>query len=216
MAKEPITGWIHEPLAAILGTRGKVAVLRILWRASNPLAYREVVRRSGMAYRSIDLALGELTDTGIVEELEGAVTNAGCSSGPDTGWQRQSAACCRSTPTSSLRCASSCGRSATASRGDGLLAAALVGAAARREERLGGGLDLLLIASDPRAATRCRDRFDVAADGIRSRFGVRLNLLVYDLATARAMWRTRTAAAMRDVSDAQLLAGTPVLALLSS
>src|ERR1017187_10580583 len=71
MAKEPIVGWMHEPLAAIMGTRGKIAVLRILWRASTPLAYREVVRRSGMAYRSIDLALGELAATGVVEQLEG-------------------------------------------------------------------------------------------------------------------------------------------------
>jgi DNA-binding transcriptional ArsR family regulator len=215
MAKEPILGWIHEPLAAIVGTRGKVAVLRILWRASNPLAYREVVRRSGMAYRSIDLALGELTETGIVEELEGGhERRVRFRTGHRLAAAISSLLQVEADFFASLRV--ELRTIGTASLGGGLLAAALVGAAARREERLGGSLDLLLIASDPRAATRCRERFDLAADAIRSRFGVKLNLLVYDVATARAMWRTRTAAAIRDVSDAQLLAGTPLMELLSS
>ena len=215
MAKEPIVGWIHEPLAAVLGTRGKVAVLRILWRASNPLAYREVVRRSGMAYRSIDLALGELTEAGIVEELAG---------GHERRVQFRTGHRLAAAISTLLQVDGDFFASlrvelrtiGTASLGDGLLAAAVVGAAARREERLGGGLDLLLIAIDSRAATRCRERFTAAADGIAARFGVRLTLLVYDVATARAMWRTRTAAAIRDVSEAQLLAGTPLVELLSS
>src|ERR1019366_3001610 len=71
MAKERIVGWLHEPLTSVLGTRGKVAALRILWRAQTPIPYREVVRRSGMAYGSIDLALGELTLAGVVEEVPG-------------------------------------------------------------------------------------------------------------------------------------------------
>jgi DNA-binding transcriptional ArsR family regulator len=214
MAKEPIVGWIHEPLAAILGTRGKVAVLRILWRASNPLAYREVVRRSGMAYRSIDLALGELTEAGIVEELAGGhERRVRFRTGHRLAAAISSLLQVDGDFFASLRV--ELRTIGTASLGDGLLAAAVVGAAARREERLGGGLDLLLIAIDSRAAARCRERFAAAADGIATRFGVRLTLLVYDVATARAMWRTRTAAAIRDVNEAQLLAGTSLVELLS-
>lgn len=215
MAKEPIVGWIHEPLAAILGTRGKVAALRILWRASNPLAYREVVRRAGMAYRSIDLALGELTDTGIVEELEGGhERRVRFRTGHRLAAAISSLLQVDADFFASLRV--ELRTIATASLGDGLLAAALVGPAARREERLGSSLDLLLIAGDSRAAARCRERFAAAADEIRSRFGVKLKLLVYDVATARAMWRTRTTAAIRDVSEAQLLAGTPLMEVLSA
>jgi DNA-binding transcriptional ArsR family regulator len=206
---------MHEPLAAILGTRGKIAVLRILWRASNPLAYREVVRRSGMAYRSIDLALGELTESGIVEELAGGhERRVRLRTGHRLAAAISSLLQVDGDFFASLRV--ELRTICSASRGDGLLAAALVGPAARREERLGAGLDLLLIASDSRAATRCRERFDAAADAIVSRFGVRLKLLVYDVATAQAMWRTRTAAAIRDVSEAQQLGGTPLLELLSS
>jgi DNA-binding transcriptional ArsR family regulator len=214
MAKEPIVGWIHEPLAAILGTRGKVAVLRILWRASSPLAYREVVRRSGMAYRSIDLALGELAATGIVEEVPGGHERR---VRLRTG-HRLAAAISNLLQVdadffASLRV--ELRAVATASLGDGLLAAAIVGAAARREERLGSGLDVVLIARDSGAGSRCRERFVTAADGINLRFGAQLKLIVYDLATARVMWRTRTTAATRDVREAELLAGTPLVELLS-
>lgn len=215
MAKEPLVGWIHEPLAAVLGTRGKVAVLRILWRASTPLAYREVVRRAGMAYRSIDLALGELTDAGIVEELEGGhERRVRFRTGHRLAAALSSLLQVDADFFASLRV--ELRALATASLPDGLLAAAVVGPAARREERLDRGLDLLLIANDSRAAARCRERFAAAANEIRSRFGVRLQLLVYDAATARAMWRTRTAAAIRDVREAQLLAGTPLMELLSA
>ena len=215
MAKEPIVGWIHEPLAAVLGTRGKIAVLRILWRSSTPLPYREVVRRSGMAYRSIDLAIGELAAAGLVEELEvGRERRVRLRTGhrlaPAIGTLLQVDADFFAALRVELRAVAAAGQR------EGLLAAAIVGATARREERLGGNVDVVLIGTDRDAAARCRERFAAAADGLASRFGARLKVIAYDLATARAMWRTRTAAAMRDVRDSELLAGTPLEELLSS
>jgi hypothetical protein len=97
-----------------------------------------------------------------------------------------------------------------------MLGAAIVGAAARRQEQLGTALELVLVARDSVAASRCRERFLAVADGATSRYGATFKLIVYDLATARAMWRTRTDAATRDVRDAELLAGTPLADLLSS
>jgi len=40
-------------------------------------------------------------------------------------------------------------------------------------------------------------------------------VIPYDLATARAMWRTRTPAAERGVNEAELLVGAPLVELLS-
>lgn len=215
MAKEPLLGWIHEPLAAVLGTRAKVTVLRILWRASTPIPYREVVRRSGMAYGSIDLALGDLTATGLVEELDGGRERrvrfrTGHRLAVAIGNLLQVDADFFASLRVELRAV------AAAGQGDGLLAAAIVGVTARREETLGSGLDVVLIARDSGAASRCRERFEAAADGIASRFGAKLQLIVYDLVTARATWPARTAAAIRDVREAELLTGTPLEELLST
>lgn len=214
MAKEPVTGWMHEPLAAVFGTRAKVAVLRVLWRASTPIAYREVVRRSGMAYGSIDLALGDLTATGLVAELDG-------------GRERRVRLCTSHRLASAIAGALQAEADffaslrvelrtvAQGSQGVGLLAAAIVGAVARREELLGADVEVLIIANDTAAMRQCVSRFEELDVMLLARFGVRLKLISYDLATARAMWRTRTAAAERGVNEAELLVGAPLVGILT-
>ncbi|MGH7524784.1 MAG: hypothetical protein ACREK8_10790 [Gemmatimonadales bacterium] len=216
MAKGPITGWIHEPLSALLGTRGKVAALRILWRASVPLPFREVVRRSGMAYRSIDLALGELIAVGIVEEEAGAgrERRVRLSSGHRLAAPLKNLLQMESDHFAALRV--ELRAVATALLADGLLAASLVGGIARRTERLGSDVEVVLIARDAAAERATRQRFTAALDGIRARYGVTFHLIAYDLATARTMWQTRTAAAMREVRDAEHLAGSSLSDVLAA
>lgn len=213
MAKERLVGWIHEPVTAVLGTRGKVAALRILWRAETAIPYREVVRRSGMAYRSIDLALGELTQAGLVEELVGGRERrvrlcAGHRLAPAIATLMQVESDFFAALRVELRAV------AETSRRDGLLGAAIVGAAARREEVLGSPLEVVVFVTDANAAPRCRAAFDAAAGTIASRFGAELKVMLYDLAAARAMWRTRTPAAERSVRESELLAGSSLAALL--
>ncbi len=204
---------MHEPLGAILGTRTKVAVLRILWRAASPLPYREVVRRSGMAYGSVDLALGELTATGLVEEWPG---------GRERRVQFRSAHRLAAAVASLLQVEADFYpalrvelRAISQGMGDGLLTAAIVGGAARRAERLGSALDVVLISGDQGASVRNCDRFVAAAAPLESRFGVGVKVIGYDLATAQSMWRTRTAAAIATVREAELLAGEPLQSLLT-
>jgi DNA-binding transcriptional ArsR family regulator len=213
MAKERLTGWLHEPLTAVLGTRGKVAVLRILWRAETAIPYREVVRRSGMAYRSIDLALGELTQAGLVEELSGGRERrvrlcSGHRLAPAIATLMQVEADFFAALRVELRTV------AEASRRDGLLGAAIVGAAARREEVLGSPLEVVVVLAETSGVPRCRAAFDVATGTIASRFGAGLTVMLYDLAGARAMWRGATPAAARNVRESEWLAGSSLSVLL--
>jgi DNA-binding transcriptional ArsR family regulator len=214
MAKETLVGWLHDPLTAVLGTRGKVAALRVLWRADAAIPYREVVRRSGMAYRSIDLALGELAEVGIVEQLpEGRERRvrlcAGHRLAPAIATLMQVEADFFAGLRVELRTV------AEASRRDGLLGAAIVGAAARGEERLGRPLEIVVFATDAAAMAKCRAAFAGATAAIASRYGVVLRLTLYDLVSARAMWRTRTAAAERSVRESELLTGSALGELLA-
>jgi DNA-binding transcriptional ArsR family regulator len=213
MAKQKLIGWIHEPLTAIFGTRAKVAALRILWHVEAAIPYREVVRRSGMAYRSIDLALGELTRTGVVEELAGGRERrvrlrSGHRLGPAIATLLQVESNFFVALRVELRAV------AEASRRDGLLGAAIVGAVARRAELLGTPLDVVVLVADVAALPRCRAAFDAASETVAARFGVLVHATLYDLAAARAMWRTRTPAAARSVRDAELLAGSSLTDLL--
>ncbi|MGH7582882.1 MAG: hypothetical protein ACREL5_06645 [Gemmatimonadales bacterium] len=214
MPKTQISGWVHEPLTAILSSRAKVAVLRILGNADEPLAYREVVRRSGMAYRSVEFALADLAAVGIIREFSG-------------GRER------RVELRRDHRLVASLQRLLDAEHdffpsirielrawtrtlaGSGLLSAAIVGAATRREESLGEGVQLVAVAADSGSVAICRQRFAAVAELLRARFGVTVTLLAYDLAAARTMWRAPTAAARRDVRGAELIGGTPLEVLLS-
>ncbi len=206
MAKTKLEATLHQPLTALFGTRAKIAVLRILWQANHPLPYREVVRRAGMAYGSIDLALNELTAVGLVEEIAG-------------GRERR----VRLRTTHRLAASVSAALQAEADffpalrvaliailqplLDDGLVAAAMVGAVARREEPAGAPVDVVLIARDATAPVRWAPRLAGANENLMGRFGVALHVIPYDEATARAMWRKRAPGAIETVRTADRLVG---------
>lgn len=213
MPKSPVIAPIHDPISAIMGTRGKVAVLRVLSQAPTVLSQREVARRTGMALRTVELALDDLLATGIVERVVGgrerlvrvrtahrlAPAILGVLRAGDDHWPALRG---------ELRAAAAAGRDA------GLLAVAVIGRAARREERLGEPLDLLIIGETIAIAELWVARYTGLSEGLQGRFGVNLRPIGYDLAGARSMWAVRTSAADRSVRDAELLHGRPLLGLL--
>ena len=71
MAKKAVVGCFSVPLDSLLGTRAKVGVLRVLSKSAVPLGYREVARRSGMAFRSIELAIKLCDDLECVSFMAG-------------------------------------------------------------------------------------------------------------------------------------------------
>jgi|CXWL01.1.fsa_nt_gi DNA-binding MarR family transcriptional regulator len=213
MPKSPVISAIHDPISAILGTRGKVAVMRVLASAGNPLQQREVARRTGMALRTVELAIDDLIASGIVERMPGgrerlvqirsghrltpailAVLRAGADHWPALRGELRAAA--------------------ASSQDPALLAVAVVGRAATRDERLGDPVDLLIITTDNPSAKRWVDRYTALGDGIASRFGATLRPIGYDLAEAKQVWAVRTSAAERAVLQAELIHGTEVRSLL--
>ena len=213
MPKSPVTAALHDPISAILGTRGKVAVMRVLASAANPLQQREVARRTGMALRTVELALDDLLASGIVERVVGgrerlvrvrsahrltpsilAVLRAGADHWPALR--------------SELRAA------ATTPDDPALLSVAVVGRVATRSERLGDPLDLLILATDEIAARRWVERFAALSTGIENRFGVTIRPMGYSHQEARDMWTVRTSSADRTVRQAELIHGTEALTLL--
>lgn len=213
MPKSPVTAPLHDPISAILGTRGKVAVLRVLAQAPTVLSQREVARRTGMALRTVELALDDLLATGIVERQAGgrerlvrvrtghrlAPAILGVLRAGDDHWPALRG---------ELRAAAAAGRD------PGLLAVAVIGRAARREERLGEPVDLLILAETVPVAERWVARFTALSEGLDGRFGVTLRPIGYDLDGARAMWAVRTSSAERSVKEAELLHGLPILDLV--
>ncbi len=161
-----------------------------------------------MAYRSIDLALADLIAVGIVEELEG-------------GRERRVRTCSRHrlAPVIAglLRAEADFFPSlrtelkaiAAGGEREGLLALAIVGTTARREEQLAEPVEVVLVASDLDSATRLKERFETSGEALAGRFGVRLNCRSYDLAGLRGVARSDAGL----VREAEPLLGVPLLEL---
>lgn len=190
---------LHEPLSVILGTRSKLAALRVLGRAVTPIPYREVVRRTGMAYRSIDLALSDLIAAGIVEELRGGRerrvrTCGGHRLAPVIAGLLRAEADFFPSLRVELKAIAAGGEK------EGLLALAIVGATARREERLGAAVEIVLVAGDRASAARLAERFESSASALTGRFGVTVACTCYDLAGIQALWQ-RDPAILREAEQ---------------
>ena len=213
MAKTPISGCFSSPLDALLGTRAKIGVLRVLVGSATPLGYREVSRRSGMAYRSIELAIKELVILGFLERTEGSRERlVRLSSAHRLSPTVQDLLRAEEDFHPALR--AELRVLAEAGLRDGLLSVAIVGAATRGSERIGEPLELLLLARDPANAAKWRVNFERAGIEIARRFGAKLAVASYDLDQAKRMWRTRTPAAERNIREAETLAGESVEVLL--
>jgi hypothetical protein len=216
MAKEKLIGWMHSPATAALGTRSKVTVLRILWRAPAPTSIREIVRRSGQAYGSVDLAVTELLGIGILEEVPGHGRERRLRFHTGHRMAAGIAALLQAEADYFPALRIELRASTTRLQEQGLLSASIVGPSARREEEIGGTLDIVIIARDEKSAEVCGTQFGAIGKSVEARFGVRIHLIVYDRDTARGMWRTRTPAAARDVADSELLAGEPLASIFEA
>jgi len=215
MPKTTATAVLHEPLSAILGTRAKVAVLRLLSRSGVAIPHREVARRSGMAYRSIALALADLIAAGVVAEVPGGrERRVELATGHRLTAAIASVLRAESDFFPSLR--TELKALALGGEGDGLLTLSLVGAVARREEGVGDPLELVLVGVDRTAAVRWRERLEEGAEALSRRFGVSVRVIGYDLAEARKLWITRTARAEAMVRSAELLVGASLLGLVEA
>ena len=203
---------VHVPLAAILGSQGKVAVLRELWRSAVALSCQEIHRRAGMAYRTVDLSLKDLVASGVVMGAGGTHERLYRLRAehrlvpPLEGLFRVEAdflAALRAELGAVAR-----------SGGSEVLGVSLVGSVAVGRERVGDPIRLVVVVGAPAGVKRWADRYALAGEGLRKRFGVHLEVTVYDLHTAVRMWATRTPAAEEAVAAADTVWGGELRTLL--
>ncbi len=190
-----------------------MAVLRELWRSAVALSCQEIRRRAGLAYRTVDLSLKDLLASGVV-------VGAG---GTHERLYRMRAEHRLVPPLEALFRAEGDFHAAlraelaalARSGGPGVLNVSLVGSITGGRERVGEPVRLVVIVTAPDVARRWHDRYTSASDGLRMRFGVHLEVTVYDLQTAVRMWATRTPTAESAVRTADTVWGDGLGELLA-
>ena len=189
----PSTSVLREPLAQALGTPAKVAALRVLAGAGEPITQREVARRAGVQTRAVQRALADLVPLGIVARQQG---------GRDylvrLNDDHRLAASLRALFTAEaehfldLRRALAKAASAIARR-TGLINVVLFGSVARGSDGLASDCDILAVARDHRGLDDALAGLNPVARRVERSHGCRLRPIGYVLADAVRRWRAGAA-----------------------
>lgn len=190
MARHPPGPVLRQPLSWALGTRAKVAVLRVLTAGGDPVTQRELARRVGLQHRSVQLALADLVALGLVRRLEGG-RDFLVSFEPAHRLAASLQAAFDAEAELFLGLRRRLVAIAAGVSGGSNLTLALVGSVARGEERLASDLDLLAVAGTSAEREAILDRLVGQRAALQREFGVRLNPVGYTRGEARRLWRTR-------------------------
>lgn len=217
MPRKPLTSSaVREPLAWALGAPARVAALRVLAGAGEPLTQREVARRAGVQHRSIQLALDDLVALGVSARQAGGrdylvTLNTRHRLAPAI----QTLFAAEATHFLDLRRRLTGVAEASAPR-SGLLAVALFGSMARARDVPGSDCDILLVARSVAGAGVAIDDFSAAAGAIQQTVGCRIAPVAYGRADAGRRWRARTPPFGDIRRDAIVVFGPPLEQVLGA
>lgn len=211
--KAPLGSLAREPLSYALGTRARVACLRLLSLTPGPLTQRELARRAGLQHRTSQLALDELVALGLVNRLQGgrdmlvSLNHDHYLAGIAKLFLAESEffLALRS---DLVEAAIGAPRTARAS------SVVLFGSVARSDDRPGSDIDVLVITRTAADIAVVLSRLNDAGDRLRRRYGYALRPIAYALADARRRWRRRAQPLEGVMRDHVVLAGPPLRELL--
>lgn len=197
----------------LLGTRAKVAVLRILAVGAAPVSQRELARRSRLAPRSVHMALEDLVAMGLVRRHVGGREHLLALEDEHAMAAAVKALYVADTSYFTDFC-HALAAEARADSSAGLVAVALVGRMARGDDTATSDVDVLLLGRTRGDAERWRAQYLAAAPRLGARFGARVNPIAYSIGEARARWQERAAPLPELVRDALVLVGPPLAEVL--
>ena len=206
----PSASALREPLAYALATPAKVATLRVLAGAGEPLTQREVARRAGVQHRAVRRALDELVPLGIVARQQG---------GRDylvrLSDDHRLSAPFRSLFASEAEHFLDLRRAlAEAARGiarrSGLVSLVLFGSVARARDGVESDCDLLVVARDQHGLDAALGGLASVASRLEASHGCHLRPIGYTLEDAAAGWRSGQAPFPAIRRDGLTLFGRPL------
>jgi predicted nucleotidyltransferase len=210
LARLPSASALREPLRHVLGSPAKVAALRALAAAGEPITQRDVARRAGVLHRSIQLALNDLVHLGVItrqvggrdylvrinraHRLSASITALfTAEAGHFLELRQKLAAVANGIPRRSRP-----------------MSVALFGSVARAVDTPSSDCDLLIIAGATSGLDICLNAFIAAADDIRETIGSRIAPIGYLRAEASRSWKSRRAPFDTIRRDALTVYGIPL------
>jgi predicted nucleotidyltransferase len=167
----------------VLGTRSRVAVLRVLVGVSVPLSIRQVARQARISHVSALEALNDLVEIGVV-----ASSIAGRS---HIHWLERRSLVTRALVLPAFEAEAGSGDLLIAElrrfMPEGFISAVLFGSYARGDMRPGSDVDVLLVGTDRIALDSALDSLDAIAAEMRAVFGATVSVMGYTLEQVNAL-----------------------------
>jgi predicted nucleotidyltransferase len=162
----------------VLGTSAKVRLLRELLPLEHAVSWREASRRAGLSPGTANRALGELTDSGVLDRKEAgrqhlyAVNRRSflVQGGLEQLFKAEESRLSEIILWIQNRLAE-----AGSETGAEVLNASIYGSVAREGEHPGSDFDLFIVVKQPTKASEIRDHLVDQADDLADRFGLRLS-----------------------------------------
>jgi len=167
----------------IFGTRGRVAVLRVLARVSVPLSIRQISAQAGLTHSSAAEALNGLVALGVV-----AAATAGRSR---VHWLERRNLWVRGVVLPAFAAEESMADRVIgelrAAVPDEVTSAVIFGSFARGEMTAESDIDLLVVTDDRRTLDAVLEALDASTQELRAAIGAPMSVVGYTLAEARAL-----------------------------
>jgi predicted nucleotidyltransferase len=207
-------GFFFTPLDLILSSSSKLRLLRALHGTRSPMSGREAAAAAGVAVQPAQRALADLVTVGVVRRddarsqhlytlnrdnvlVQGALGQL---------FQAESARV-----GDVFRDLADTGGKA----GKAVEGLYLFGSAARGKDRVGSDFDVVAVVSTPQDVDAVHETLAQSADQLYTRYGLRLSVLVLDLAKLRTMHQDGAALVTELLRDNRRITGKRLEALLN-
>ena len=190
-------------IESLLGSRSRVAVLRVLLGVTVPLNASQIAAHASLTRPAVSTVLDELATMGIVRSSSAGRANVHLLERQSV-YVEQLIAPLFEAEQSLPQTLEDDLRATFADSAESIL---LFGSYARGEQRIGSDVDVVLVASNQPEKQALDERVRAYSPAFQARYGAALSDITYDAREASALWRTAPALLESLKRDAVVISG---------
>lgn len=207
-------GFFFTPLDLILSSGSKLRLLRALHGTRSPMSGREAAEAAGVAVQPAQRALADLVTVGVVRREDARSQHLYTLNRENVLVQGALGQLFQAEAARVGEVFHDLGSVATGKEGKAIQGLYLFGSAARGKDRVGSDFDVVAVVSSPEDVDAVHETLAQSSEQLYTRHGLRLSVLVLDLAKLRTMHEDGDALVTELLRDNRRITGKRLEALL--
>lgn len=207
-------GFFFTPLDVILSSSSKLRLLRALHGTRSPMSGREAAAAAGVAVQPAQRALADLVTVGVVRRDDTRSQHLYTLNRENVLVQGALGQLFQAEAARVGEVFRDLGGAVTSKASKAVQGLYLFGSAARGKDRVGSDFDVVAVVSSPADVDAVHETLAQSADHLYTRYGLRLSVVVLDLAKLRIMHQEGDALIAELLRDNRRITGRRLEALL--